>query len=116
MDFTKWIYDAVKDGVPENVAAYCFNLYESAENGRYYIQLVASPSFDEDDPDWACDECFTTGENVFSIEAGGYEEALEKFSAMIEKPVSQCELPACFTGKRIAYGFVDGDLYIVRIS
>ena len=61
-------------------------------------------------------ECFTTGENVFVIEADGYEAALETFSSMIGRLVSECELPACFTGKRIAYGFVDGDLYIVRIN
>ena len=116
MDFAKWIYDAVKDGVPENVAAYCFNLYERDEDGLFDVQLIASPSFDENDPDWACDECFTTGENVFVIEADGYEAALETFSSMIGKLVSECELPACFTGKRIAYGFVDGDLYIIRIN
>ena len=116
MDLAKWIYDAVKDAVPENIAAYCFNLYGTAEEGRYGVQLTASPSFDENDPDWTCDECFTTGDNVFPIEADGNDAALETFSRMIEKLVSECELPACFTGKRIAYGFADGDLYIIRIN
>ena len=116
MDFTKWIYDAVKDVLPENTAAYCFNLYDLEKECRYGVQLAASPEFDEEDAAWTGNECFTTGENVFVIEADSREGAVEKLSGMIEKLVSECELPACFTGKRIAYGFVDGDLYIVRIS
>jgi hypothetical protein len=114
MDFGKWIYEAVKAGVPDNAAAFCFNLYESDDDNKFDVQLIASPSFDENDSDWACEECFTTGEELYTVTADDWEGALETVGRMIEKLVSEKELPAVFDNRRIAYGFVDGDLYIVR--
>ena len=47
------------------VAAYNFNLYE--HHRSFAIQLIGAIRFDSDDPGWACDEAFSSGEDLFEI-------------------------------------------------
>ena len=39
--------------------------YESKDS--YDVQLISANMFDESDDDWACEELFTTGEDIFKI-------------------------------------------------
>ena len=54
-----WLNDVMQMTIPNEVVAFCFNLYEDA-NKSWTLELIGSSSFDTTDNDWACDEIFTT--------------------------------------------------------
>jgi len=98
------------------VAAYNFNLYELEE--AFVIQLIGSKSFDGSDSDWACDEAFSSGEDLFelphSIVSGDWQEGLRRATALVNRYLE--------TGKQarrlkvsqaVGIGFVDGDLELL---
>ena len=64
-NFTSWLDEILKNPLPENTKGINFNLYEEENPHTYGIQFVATKSFDLDDEDWACDEIFSSGENMY---------------------------------------------------
>lgn len=75
MDFEKtfisWLNDSLSQTVPATVKAFSFNLYELADDPDepLGIELIGAGMFDEDDPDWACDEVWEPKIRVISIPA-----------------------------------------------
>ena len=113
--FNKWLLSIIDEKLPDGIVALCFNLYESfAQENQFDVQLIGSPIFDYEDSDWACNEIFTTGENVFSFYAENWETALEKIDNSIRRVMEIDQFFIFFNNKHIAYGFVDGDLTIIR--
>lgn len=113
-EFEKWLDRVLEENIPIEGVALNFNLYEGSDK-HWSIQLISASYFDEDDENWACEEVFTTGEDLFSwrqetdwekildisceliqkyLEAGKYSEELKKYQA-------------------VAVGFVDGNLEII---
>ena len=82
-----WLDEVLEQSVPEEVVAFCFNLYEDGDNS-WSMELVGTASFDEEDMDWACDEVtdFGTREVPFGV--------------LKEK-------------NGVGVGFVDGDIEII---
>ena len=113
--FIEWLSQSLNNkSLSDDIVAFCFNLYESDDDCQFDIQLVGCSQFDSEEDDWACSVTFTTGENLFPLEASNWENALETFATIITKAVECASLKDIFKNKHIAYGFVDGDLYIVR--
>jgi hypothetical protein len=112
--FAAWA-DSIMDEAPKDgVAAYAFNLAEP-----WSIELVGCGSFDEDDPDWACDE-------VYRPEVDGFPLPEDQFGTTWEQVLATArEMVVSYLGgssfgasrlraaKAVGIGFVDGDMDIV---
>lgn len=113
-EFSEWLEKVLAAGLPEKIVAVNFNLYEEVD---YYwsMQLVGTASFEEEDEDWACDEVFSTGEDLYRwrqdtdwklvlcegvnmvreyLEKGTYSGVLKEYQA-------------------VGIGFVDGDIKVL---
>lgn len=114
IDFKKWLNEILKTSLPDEGAAVAFNLYENP-NSLWSIQLIVSSFFDEDDEDWACDEIYTTGENLYTWhQEAGWEEILNISKNMISNYLREGDYIDELTKyDAIAVGFVDGDLEIL---
>ena len=99
-----------------NAHAYCFNLVESS--GIYSIELIGTNSFDLQDEDWACDECFEAKPR--SIEIGrdfdSWQSCLRSMYDVLEEYLCSDEIGAKVlnNSKGIGVGFVDGNLEIFK--
>ena len=113
--FSEWLFQELNvEPLPESIVAFCFNIYESCLNNQFDVQLVGCSQFDSDNDDWACSAVFTTGENVFSFLASDWEDALEIINQVLIKAIERESLRDLFKNKHVAYGFVDGDLSLVK--
>ena len=122
-EFTAWLDDILENNdMPESTEAFCFNLYEeSAEEHIYSIQLVAAAAFDSEDGegDWACDEAWSSDENVFTVDISDEdqkdrEHVHELFAEMVKEYAENGRYGSILSSaKGMALGFVDGDLDII---
>ena len=96
--------------LPAEAKALCLNLYESEEEGAFDAQLIASATYDREDPDWACphNEVYSTGEELFCFTAEDWEAALDSMLELMGEIVGDGILPDAI--EYVAAGFVDGDL------
>lgn len=119
--FAAWL-DALLENneMPENTKAFNFNLYEeSIEDSVYAVQLVACDTFNENDSDWACEECWSSEEDIFCVELSDEEEkdwkaALSVIKGWTEEYLENGKYADILTSKPIGIGFVDGDLEILN--
>ncbi len=118
IEFEKWLSKLLENDMPDNTAAYNFNIYEE-EDETYGVQLIASDEFSEDDDDWACSEIWSSEEEIFYIDHSDEKDAdrergLEFISQLIsdylEKGEKADKLKAV---KAVGAGFVDGELKIL---
>lgn len=120
-EFEKWLDDLLENNnMPENTAAFNFNLYEeSVEDHIYSVQLIASERFDKDDPDWPCDEVWSSEEDVFCVDTSdeedtGWKHALSLFSEMCSEYLENGKYKAVLLDSQgIGIGFVDGDIDLI---
>lgn len=114
-EFNDWV-DRVLSQHPLDVAAYNFNLYE--HDRAFAIQLIGAARFDSDDPSWACDEVFSSGEDLFEVprEVAGtdWQNGLAAAKQLIENYVRLgARSERLRVARGVGVGFVDGDLDIV---
>ena len=64
-EFVKWLDKILDKNIPLPGIALNFNLYED-DDSQWSIQIISSAEFDEEDPDWCCDEMFSSGEDLFT--------------------------------------------------
>jgi len=114
-EFNYWV-DRILSKHPMEVAAYNFNLYE--HDCSFAIQLIGATRFDSDDASWACDEAFSSGEDLFEIphEIGGrdWQDGLTTAKQLIMSYLrrgAQREMLKVAQG--VGVGFVDGDIDLV---
>jgi hypothetical protein len=116
--FFEWTDKVLEQDLPEESLGACFNIYEESDGGNWAVQLIAADAFDEDDEDWACDEVFTTGEDLYIVPraagCGEWEEAL----AFVKQMAGSYLESGGFASKLkdlegVAVGFVSGDLEYV---
>lgn len=115
-DFSKWL-DSNLEQLPAEVVAVNFNLYKGS-NQTYDIQLIGSDKFDETDDEWACNEIFTTGEDIFIIQRTedieDFGDGLAFIIKMIEKYLKNEKCTNILKRlKVVGVGFVDGDIELV---
>ena len=94
--------------LPAEAKALCLNLYEGEEEGEFDAQLVACAAYDREDPDWACEDIYSTGEELFCFTAEDWEAALDAMLELMAEIVNDGILPDAI--EYVAAGFVDGDL------
>ena len=122
-EFAHWLDDLLENNdMPEETKAFCFNLYEESDEDHIYgAQLIAAGEFDPDDKEgeWACEEVWSCGENIFTVDTSdeedtGWNHALELFKEMAEEYMKNGKYSDIFKGyKGVAIGFVDGDLEMI---
>lgn len=116
----RWLNDTLKDGIPDEIVAFNFNLYEDFHPDRdkcWSMELVGTNSFNEDDEDWACDEVydFGTRENPFSwTENTEWDIILDKIVQILNRYMMNglyADILKQYDG--IGVGFVDGNIEIL---
>ena len=113
--FISWA-DAVLTEHPEEAVAYNFNLYE--HENAFAIQLIGAERFDAEDTGWACDEMFTSGEDLFelphAVVGEQWEAALKGARTLVQAYLRTGAHSARLGRARaVALGFVDGDIEVV---
>lgn len=116
-NFSIWINRHLKKSLSQTIKAMNFNIYECKDS--YDVQLIGASMFDESDDDWACEEVFTTGEDIFKIskiKAGeNWEDALEYIKIIIKGYILKGKYALVLTKyEAIGMGFVDGDIHILH--
>ena len=111
-EFEQWLNGIIEDQFPVEGIAICFNLYEEENDYTWAVQIISAESYDEEDDDWACNEVFSTGENLFVFELeADWEDVAEEFCATIKQYLEKGKNKDQLTQyDAIAAGFVDGDL------
>lgn len=119
--FHAWLRQALENrAVPPEVKAFAFNLLEPAATPgvRFAVELVGTIGFDEDDPDWACDEAWAPRQRQLGIPEAfsgpGWENCLAAMDALLRTCLASPTLgPLLQHGDAVALGFVDGDLRVL---
>ena len=114
-NFTSWLNEILKNPLPENTKGINFNLYEEENPNTYGIQFVATKSFDLNDDDWACDDIFSSDENMyFFTNKNNWEQILKEIELNIKDYLDkENESTVLKNYEGIGLGFVDGDLIIL---
>ncbi|MCM1132807.1 MAG: hypothetical protein NC340_04980 [Ruminococcus flavefaciens] len=116
-EFEKWLNTQLKNDMPSDTKAFCFNLYEeSVEDSVYSVQLVACNAFDPADPDWACEEVWSSEEDIFCIELSDekdrdWNSAQKLIKLWVQEYMKNCDV---LSAKPVAIGFVDGELEMIK--
>ncbi len=121
--FEIWMNDLLEQNtMPEDTAAFCFNLYdESEDDGEhiYGVQLIASDRFDSEDGDWPCDEVWSSGEDIFCIDTSdekdtGWQRAQDLVGEMVKEYLENGTHRRILQNtKAVGIGFVDGELDLI---
>jgi len=120
--YRAWLEQALAEGVPNDVVAFAFNLYEQSSNGaRYGVEFIGASEFDRSDPDWACSEVWEPSKGrrsdiPISFCDGSWDACLSQMSDLISSflrepsPLSQ----KLGSVRGIGIGFVDGELSLLK--
>jgi len=115
--FSNWLNKYLSKGLPNNITAVNFNLYEGSEQ-TYDVEFVGCSLFDEDDSDWVCNEVFTTRDDLFFIPRTEdflyWEQGLSFITSLVTKYLVEgkyADKLKRYTA--VGIGFVDGDIYIL---
>ncbi|MBR1592702.1 MAG: hypothetical protein IJ666_06810 [Ruminococcus sp.] len=118
-EFESWIdYLLETNNMPEDTRAYCFNLYDEGEN-IYSLQIVAANSYSDTDSDWPCDQVWSSGEDIFSIDISDEDtkdrqHAYEIFKDIIAEYLLNGKYRNLLTSYlALAMGYIDGELEII---
>ena len=116
-EFEAWLDAALEADMPEDIAAFNFNLYEDGDN-LWSIELIGASRFDPEDPDWACDEIFTNREDPLSWSAEvDWQEVQETMTQCVEKYLIEGAGASILkNSEAVGIGFVDGDITIVYVN
>lgn len=111
-EFEQWLNGIIEEKFPVKGNAICFNLYEEENDYTWAVQMISAESYDEENDDWACNEVFSTGEDLFVFELeADWEDVAEEFCTTVKQYLEKGKNKDQLTQyDAIAAGFVDGDL------
>lgn len=122
-EFVHWLDNILENSdIPESTKAFCFNLYEESEEDHIYgVQIIAAGEFDPKDAagDWACEEVWSCGEDIFTVDTSdeedtGWKHAQELFTEMVREYLDSGKYrKVLLSAEGNAIGFVDGELEIL---
>ena len=115
-EIESWIDNVLNTEIPENVKGYIFNLYDDGDD-NWSMEIVATSRFDENDPDWGCDEItdFGTRDEPFAWEEPtGWEDIQQKCSDALAEYLAAGDFADVLKkAEGVGVGFVVGDLEIL---
>ena len=109
-----WLNVVMRMTIPDDVVAFCFNLYEDV-NKSWTLELIGASSFDTTDNDWACDEVFTTRDKPLTWhDDKEWQDVLNVTIKMINDYIEKGKYGKALKERQgLAVGFVDGDLTLL---
>ena len=116
--FNQWLASVAPRSPLEGVVAYNFNIAQSSES--FVVELVGSSYYDAADPDWACDETWTSRPSEFQSSYAVSGEAWEPFLREVFGAVKSFLVSGAGAASSLAraeavtVGFVDGELLVVK--
>lgn len=115
--FEEWLDYTLSSELLEEIVAFCFNLYEE-ENNSWMVELVGTSCFEEDNPDWACEEVFDSREYPLRWqEECEWEDVHSQIETYIRQYLVTGRYAELLKGyQAVGMGFVDGDLSIIYKS
>lgn len=115
-EMVKWIDSVLSQSVPEEVVAFCFNLYDDGDN-RWSIEIVGTNYFNKKDVDWPCYEIidFGTRENPFMwMSDMSWDKVLNETELILNDYLQTGKYAQVLKSKKaVATGFVDGDTILL---
>lgn len=115
-DFSRWLDNALHQEIPEEVAAFGFNLYED-DDDHWSVELVGTDRFDPEDEDWMCYEVtdFGTRDNCYTWhEDTTWMEIQKKVIAFLMEYLENGKSADVLQSKQaVGVGFVDGDVEMI---
>ena len=115
-DLSSWIDQILDQNIPQEVTAFCFNLYEESDES-YAMEVVGTECFDEENEDWACSELtnFGSRDDMFILEKDcDWEEALEYMVGELNIYLESGKHADLLKSKNgVGVGFVDGNIEIL---
>lgn len=120
--FSQWLDSTLESAeIPDDAVAFCFNLYEeSSEDSVWGVQLIAAGKFAEDDGgDWACEEVWSSGEDIFCVSTADEEDTGRDYALGLIRELACGYIESgrfnniLQNSEGIGFGFVDGELEII---
>lgn len=112
----EWIDTVLEQPIPDEVKAFCFNLYDDGD-AKWSIELIGASQFCLEDEYWPCEEVttFETRENPYCFEQDEeWEVILEEVIAALKDYLHNGAKADCLKQKAgVGVGFVDGDVEII---
>lgn len=112
-NFKQWIERQPIETLSAKIVAINFNLYETDDDEIFHSQLIACEFYDENNDDWACNPCFSSGEDIYEFKAEDWEDALNRFKELVLSYLTSYPMAFLNTVKTVTSGFVDGDIDII---
>ena len=117
-EFYSWTDRILLENTDTPVAAYNFNLYEHEH--AFMMQLIGANSFHRSDTDWACDEMFSSGEDLFalphSLVGSDWREGLRCAKDLVRKYLDNGkQAERLKMSHAVGIGFVDGDVELLYV-
>ena len=109
-----WLNKVMQMTIPDNVVAFCFNLYEEV-NKSWTLELIGASSFDTTNNDWACDEVFTTRDKPLTWNDNKErQDVLMMIKRLLKDYLEKGKYGKVLKERQgLAVGFVDGDLTLL---
>lgn len=120
-EISEWLDDVLEGisdtGIPNEVIAFGFNLYDSCNDEDWSMELIGASEFDIDDEDWLCNEVtdFDTRDNPFQWrKKAKWEEILNDVTCFLKGYLESGKYAAVLKAKSgVGAGFVDGNINIL---
>ena len=116
--YHQWIENVLSSNLPSNINGIAINLYEGPDS--FDAELIATPEFDAENEDWACNDIFMSDRFEFPHKDIGHnwEIALNKIVQSTKDYIANNTKGAQFlsTVKGVGVGFVDGNLVMVQVN
>lgn len=117
---SEWLDDVLEDvlktGIPSEVTAFGFNLYDDGDN-HWSMELIGTSEFDRDNEDWLCNEVtdFDTRNAPFQWnQKAEWVEILNDITGILKEYIKSGKYADVLKAKSgIGVGFVDGDIEIL---
>lgn len=119
-EIEEWLDDVLEDisntGLPNEVIAFGFNLYDDGED-HWSMELVGTSEFDTEDEDWLCNEVteFNTRDAPFQwCKKAEWEAVLNDVACHLKRYLESGTYADVLKAKAgVGVGFVDGNVKIL---
>lgn len=112
-----WIDNVLNTDIPDNIVAFCFNLYEEG-NGNWSMELVGSDWFDTENEDWASNEItdFESRKSLYEWSMDcSWEDVLTYMVNELKAYLTKGKHSELLKSRRgVGVGFVDGNIEILH--
>ncbi len=113
-EFVTWLDNVLDNSLPIEGKAVNFNIYEEGDN-EWSLQIIVASRFDPEDMDWACDEVFSSEEDIYIWkQETSWEEVLVTANKWISDYLENGKHADCLKSyEAVGSGFIDGIIEIL---